>query len=277
MEINKHIFFGKDKAPELVEYLQQNGIPYKDTNGLIIFDILQSDQHWRTVCGIVENRKISYLSETLFSKQELSDASWLTVRSQWRNGYPQPESNFAYQRITYSTDHYCNECGSGLQQVDSFRMKSAPKWGNKHFMMLNWVYDELFLDDAAKNMLIENGFTGFHFSNVHSKNGKSVLSGVHQLVIDSKSNPGFIEGNPDVRNIVMCPVCGIQKYHPSGIGMHSFRKDALLDMPDICKTYEVFGWRKSSDHLILVRQNVYRSIMDNRLDRGLVFSPVELI
>lgn len=277
MEINKHIFFGKDKAPELVEYLQQNNIPYENTNGLLTLDILQSNPHWQTIYSIVEDKKISCLSETSFSKKELSDASWLRVRSQWRNGYPQPEGNFGYQRITYSEDQYCNECGSGLRQVDAFRLKTLPKWGNRHFMMLNWVFDELFVNDTAKNTLIENGFTGFQFSSVHNKNGKSVLPGVHQLLIEFLSDPGFIEGQPDVRNVVICPICGTPKYHPSGIGMHSFRKDALLNMPDICKTSEIFGWGKSASRLILVRQSVYRSIIDNHLDRGLVFAPIDLV
>lgn len=277
MKINKHIFFNELIAPELVEYLCKNNIPYSSANRLVVFDILQSNPHWQDISSIVTEKRISCLSETSFSKKELSEASWLSVRSQWRNGYPQPESNFGYQRITYSEDMYCNECGNGLRQVDAFRMKTSPKWGNRHFMMLNWVFDELFIDDKAKEVLIENGFSGIQFTSVYDKQGKSVLPGVHQLHIETLSDYGLVEGQDNVSNVVACTVCGITKYHPSGIGMHSFYKNTLANMPDVCKTSEIFGWGKSASRLILIRQSVYNSIIENHLDRGLVFAPINLV
>ena len=276
MEINRHIFFDKKKAPELAAYLLESNIPHKDLNGLITFDILQSAPQWPTVCSIIEKRQISFLSETIFTKKELSNAEWLTVRSQWRNGYPQPEGNFGYQRITYCDDQHCAACGSGLWQMDSFRIKATPKWGNRHFMMLNWVFDELFVDDVAKGVLTDAGFSGFRFMEVKNKNGTAVLSGINQLIVENLSVPGVVTGRPDVREIAVCPVCRIPKYHPSGIGMHAFKKEALNSMPDICKTAEIFDWGKSASRRILIRQNVYRAIMENHLDRGLVFAPVEL-
>ena len=276
MVINKHIFFDQAKTPELADYLQQNNILHKNLNGLITFDIIHSDPHWPVINVIIERNHISCISETSFSKKELSSAEWLTVRSQWRNGYPQPEGNFGYQRITYCDDQYCAACGSGLRQVDSFRMKATPKWGSRHFMMLNWVFDELFMDDDAKGVLTDAGFSGIRFMEVKNKNGSAVLPGVNQLIIETRSFPGFVTGRPDVRNIAVCRVCGIPKYHPSGIGMHAFRKEALNDMPDICKTAEIFDWGKSASRRILIRQNVYRAIMENHLERGLVFAPIDL-
>lgn len=276
MEISRHIFFDKKKAPELATYLLENNILHMNQNGLITFDILQSAPQWPTVNRIVENRQISYFSETIFTKKELSGAEWLTVRSQWRNGYPQPEGNFGYKSITYCDDQYCAACGSGLRQIDSFRIKATPKWGSRHFMMLNWVFDELFVDDAAKNMLTDAAFSGIRFMEVKNKNGSAALPGVNQLVIETLSFPGFVTGRPDVRNIAVCPVCGIPKYHPSGIGMHAFRKESLNAMPDICKTAEIFDWGKSASKRILIRQNIYRAITENHLDRGLVFAPIVL-
>lgn len=48
-------------------------------------------------------------------------------------------------------------------------------------------------------------------------------------------------------------------------------------MPDICRTHEDWGWGKGADRLILISQRMYRTIVDNRLDRSLVFEPIQLI
>lgn len=277
MEINKHICFSKDRVPELVDYLQKNSVNFDNTNGLVTFDVLQSSVHWNTVQSYVQNHHLTCLSETSFSNKELENAEWLCVRSKWKCGYPVPESGFGYQGITYSNEHYCAACGGGLTQADSFRLRGVPKWGKRHFMMLNWVDDELFVDDIAKDVLESMKFTGLEFAYVKNKNGTALLSGVYQLVISSQSNQGFVHGEDSVQNVIVCPSCGRVKYHPSGIGMYSFMYESLKDMTDICKTAEFFGWGKSTHQLILVRQSVYRTIADNHLDRGLVFSPINLV
>lgn len=277
MVISKHICFSKERAPELVDYLRQNSIFFENTNGLITLDILQSSSHWHSVQSYVQHYHLTCLSETSFSKKELANADWLYIRSKWRCGYPQPESGFGYQSITYNNEYYCATCGGGLLQVGDFRLKGTPKWGNRHFMMLNWVEDEVFVDDIAKDVLQSANFSGFVFAPVGNKNGTSLLPGVHQLTISAQSNLGFIAGEESVQNVITCPSCGQIKYHPSGIGMYSFAQKAFDGMPDICKTTELFGWGKSAHKLILIRQSVYRAIVDNHLDRGLVFSPLNLV
>ena len=47
--------------------------------------------------------------------------------------------------------------------------------------------------------------------------------------------------------------------------------------PDIVKTGEVFGDGHYIARIILINQKVYRAIVDNHLERGLVFEPIELL
>lgn len=277
MKINKHIPFRIDEHPQLVDYLSRNGLAFCRGDIISSLDIYESDPHWPDIAAYVQSRKMLCLSETTFSKKELSSAQWLTVRSKWRNGYPQPEGAFGYQSITYSDGNYCNECGAGLIQTEAFRMKAAPKWGNRHFMMLNWVEDELFADEVAKSVLQGCGITGVSFREVKNKTGTEILPGVEQLIVPYILRPGIVAQRRSIDKIFQCTSCGIPKYHPTGIGMHAFKREIFENAPDVVKTGEVFGWGHSAPRLIIVSQKVYRAIIENHLDRGLVFSPLELV
>lgn len=277
MEIKKHICFRSKQDLELTDFLIQNNIPFQEGEIISSLDIFESSPYWPFIAEYLIKRKLICLSETVFTKNELSKAEWLTVRSQWRCGYPQPEGAFAYETITYTRRDHCNECGSGLVQVNAFRIKKPPKWGKRHFMMLNWVEDEIFVSDIAKNVLLCESVTGISFREVEDKKGAEIYTDVSQLVVSSVLSEGVIEERRSVDEAPICPHCGIKKYHPTGIGMLAFHKGIFENAPDIVKSGEIFGWGHGASRVILVRQNVYQLIIANHLECGLVFEPIELI
>ncbi len=277
MEINKHICFGNSKESPLLDFLQKNNIPYEDVGSFYVFDIFESSPHWPEIEKIVTDFGIFYNSDTRFTKKELAAAQWLKVRSIWHNGYPQPVGAFEYRRITYTEENYCPECGRGLRQVAPFRLSAAPKWGRRHIFSLNWVPEELFVDDIARNILEASDHTGFHFDCVHNKNGKIIYPEVHQLRIEKSAKSGIVEGERNLREVLICPYCGGKRYHCNGIGMDTYRKEAFDGMPDICWSAEYFGWGKGSDRHILINQSFYQTLIQNHLDRSLEFQPLNLI
>ena len=276
MEINKHICFRSEQATELVLYLMENGFINK-IQDTIALDIFESNMHWPYIQAIVNNKSLFCLSETLFTKKELADAQWLAVRSKWNCGYPQPEDGFKYESITYSNKNFCFECGAGLHQVEDFRMKKTPNWGKRHFMMLNWVSDELFLDDVAKAILIGSDISGIQFRNVKNKNGTEFLQNINQLIVPTVLPAGIITDRRSIDEVNECPNCGVKKYHPTGIGMYAFKRSIFDGAPDVVKTAECFGWGGSAPRLVLISQKMYRIITQNCLDSALVFTPLELV
>lgn len=279
MRISRHICFRVRLHPAMALYVLRSDIAFEqvDDTDFIVFDIFEDDPHWPSIQALLEADGDHAIATTIFTKQELKDAEWLTIRSKWHNGYPQPESAFDYREITYDASQFCRECGAGLVQRDSFRLTKAPKWGTRHFFSLNWVFDELFVDDAARNILDSSGLTGFHFLPAKNKRGTEELPGVHQLAIEALTQPGVVTGGRDINKIHTCAVCGRTKYQPTGIGMHVFRREALDGMPDICRTHEDWGSGHGADRLILISQRMYRLIVDNHLDRSLVFEPIQLV
>lgn len=275
MQINKHFSFHPKRAPELYQYLKENSIQFKEGEIICSADMLDSNIHWTAISALISKYGITCFSKTIFSQQELSEAQWLSVRSQWRNGYPQPESKMAYKGITYSRDAYCDKCGSGLYQTNMFRFKQPVKWGRRNFMFLNWVEDELFIRDIARATL--EVFSGVSFEPVLNKSGQQILEGVSQMKISSILERGLIEELSPIRETSHCEHCGNTKYVTTGIGSLAYPSSIFASSPDIVKSAELFGSGALAFRLIFVRQSVYQAIVANKLDRDLVFEPLKLI
>jgi len=279
VRVSRHVCFRVRLHPAMAQHVLRSDIAFEqvDDSDFIVFDIFEDDPHWPSIQALLEADGDHAIPTTVFTKQELKEAEWLRVRSKWHNGYPQPESAFGYRELTYDPTHYCRECGAGLVQKDSFRLTKAPKWGTRHFFSLNWVFDELFVDDTARSILESSGLTGFRFLPAKNKRGTEELPGVHQLFVETETKPGVVTGGRDIDEVYTCAACGRTKCHPTGIGMHVFRWEALDGMPDICRTHEDWGWGKGADWLLLISQRMYRLIVDNHLERCLVFAPIQLI
>lgn len=276
MKIKKRIVFDRESDPHLVNFLLKNGVPFEAGDPTVL-EINDDHPAWPEIEAYVTQNDLLCLSETSFTKMELANADWLRIRSQWRFGYPQPEDDFNYENITYTRRDYCPICSSGLVQTNPFRIKKAPKWGARHFAELNWVGDELFVDDTAKEILTLEGITGISFLEVVNKKGVEAFSNIHQIQVGGILDLGLQANRASVREMALCPECGIPKFLLSGIGMLSFRKEVFDNQPDFVKSGEIFGSGHYASRIILVRQKVYQTIVKNGLDRGLVFEPVELV
>ena len=215
------------------------------------------------------------LVSTCSSKEELFKAEWLTMRSKWHYDYPQPEDH--YTEMTYSEENACSNCGMGLVQKDSFRLKRTPKWGRRNFCMTNWVYDELFASPKAKELLELSDLNGFTFLNVLNKSGREVLADIYQMQIPYIMPEGIETSSNCIEKVSNCPACGRKKFLSNERGQFIFKKEALLDAPDFGKSAEQFGSGLTASRLILISHDAYKFIIENKLDSSLVFEPVQLI
>lgn len=276
MDINRHISVGLEENPKLFSYMDSNEVPYEDVYGTGVFDILESNPHWEKIASLLQTCKPLCICNTIYTQEELDKAQWLIMRSVWHFGYPQPEDGEGYEAITYSADNFCTACCSGLVQKDAFRMRKVPKWGKRHFMMLNWIGDEIFVDDIAKALLSRSGLTGFCIRDVYDKKGVEPLAGISQIYIQNFLPYGLMTNTRSIRKITQCTRCGITKCLPSGMGSLSFKKEIFENAPDIVKSNEKFGAEHSSYNKIIVSQRFYRFIMENRLGGALEFAPIDL-
>ena len=213
------------------------------------------------------------------TKEELAQAQRMRIRSIWRTGYPQPMDGFNYETITYTREHYCEKCGIGLEQINSFRIKKVPSWGRRHFFSLFWVSDELFVSEAVKKAFQEDGITGVSYMPVKDGKGKTDLEGIFQLKIINTLNEGLIDNPYNLRSRTVCDKCGRSKSRTNEGMRVQFNRSIFDNAPDIVKTGDYFGveGNKSPSQEIIISQRTYQTIIRNNLDRNLMFYPIELV
>lgn len=277
MDINHHIAFRVEDKPLTYVYAVLNGILTKsvDPKSICSFDILESDPRWSHISALVKAEDVYCYSDIVFTKEEIQEAPWLTIRAMWEFGYPQPESKEGYMGVAYSSI-YCRECSGGYTQTDPFHVKKAPKWGRRSIAMLYWVGDELFVNDRVKQAFQKEGLTGIEFWPVKNKSGSETLEGVHQLMFTTMLEKGVVM-NQGIRETSVCPLCGLEKYLPSSRNMLSYRKEVFENAPDFVKSSEIFGSGHYSAHKLFVNQRVYQVLKKHSLLQGLVFEPVDLV
>lgn len=281
MDVWNYKGFSKILDSELWEYIQKNNVPvkHKEDDHIASIELYSSDPHWATIEAILKRTGNTWLSDTVFSKEELQCAQWLRIRTVWRTGYPQPMDGFKYKTITYNRDNYCEDCGIGLKQVDAFRIKKVPTWGRRHFFSLFWVEDELFVSAIAKKAFEADGITGVSFTPVKDRTGKKALDDIFQLQILNVLDEGLINSPRNLRSSSLCSKCGRRKSMCNEGIMVQFERHLFSDAPDIVKTGDYFGvaGNKSPAQEIIISQKVYQTIVKNQLDRNLMFYPIELV
>lgn len=261
--------------PMTAQYVLNNDISCKYGEILSAVDISENDPHWAELSRLLKLENNTYTSETKFSKEDLFEAEWLTMRSKWHYDYPQPEE--CYTELTYSEENACSKCGMGLVQQDSFRFKRTPKWGRRNFCMTNWVYDEFFVSPKAKELLESSDLKGFSFLNVLNKSGKEALADIYQMQIPYILPESIETSSNCIEKVSNCPVCGKRKLLGNGRGQFEFKKEIFLNALDFVKSAEQFGSGLIASRLILVSHDAYKFIVENKLDSSLVFEPIQLI
>ena len=273
MDVWNYKGFSKILDSELWEYIQKNNVPvkHKEDDHIASIELYSSNPHWTAIEAILKRTGKSWLSDTIFTKEELQSAPWLRVRTTWRTGYPQPMDAYEYETITYSRNNYCTECGIGLEQIDAFRIKKVPSWGRRHFFSLFWVEDELFVSETVKKAFKDNGITGVSFVPVKDRTGNNELEGIFQFQILNILDEGLIDDPRNLRSSVLCSKCGRRKSMSNEGIMVQFKHHVFRDVPDVVKTGDYFGvaGNKSPAREIIINQKTYQTIVKNQLEKML--------
>lgn len=137
MKVVHHVtLFG----PLVLDELRQLGFDEKT------IDVEESDPRWPKILALLAEHDGIDLPRTYFTEDELAAADWLTMLPDWHHGYPQPEDdNSGRPADTFDQSSQCATCGIGVRQTGPYRMKTEPKWGRRHILQLNWVFDEFFV------------------------------------------------------------------------------------------------------------------------------------
>ena len=238
----------------------------------VSFDVDEADSRWPEVANLIREKLAADVFDTRFTKEEVSQAEWVRLIPRSKQGYPQPEEDMAWSRITYESE--CSHCGVGYRQQAPFYLASEPRLGKHDFVSLFWTYS-IFCTPKVVETLQAHGLQGCEVwkAIIHDTGQPSQV--ISQLVFPTVAGPGLVKD--DKQEPEKCWRCGITKYafHLRGY-MHLERK-ALRPDVDFQLTHEWFGsGTRSGYREILVSNRVARLILEQGW-RGVVLKPVEVV
>ena len=269
----KHRYGYNSSETQITKFLDIQGIKYDQTGGIITFEIYNDHENCNYIIKFMEAHSVSEnLSEAQYTKDEINAAQWLSVRSTWRNGYPQPQDDMGYRFSTYDSTNYCEKCRFGLIQKENFMLKKEPNWGTRDFLMINWIQDELFISKNAEKFFRTGDLTGFDIYDVFTKS-RSIMEGIKQLYVRNYLDFGLMPET--IKEKFHCSKCNHTIYIAKPVIYYDRKVFKSINL-DIIKTQEKFGQLTCSS-IIFVTHKFFKAIIEAKLDRGLVFEPVQLV
>ncbi|GIV18936.1 MAG: hypothetical protein KatS3mg023_0687 [Armatimonadota bacterium] len=196
-----------------------------------------------------------------FDPEELDSAQYLNL-NMIEHGYPQPEDDFAYIKITYDLSDYCEECGIGRKQKAPFRLAGEPRCRAEIFTVL-WEHDPVFVRPRVWEAVFAP--RGFRCLPVLNRRGQELQS-VVQVVIEE-------EVGLDTTGLYgrQCWECGRLKFMLRPEREERFvryKLPVLVEKPvsGLAYTREWFGWGHGAHKLVVVSQEIYRALKEAKVD-----------
>lgn len=231
------------------------------------FDIDESHPSWREVENLAVTWGSSDFVRTEFNRGELIEARYLAMGANWHHGYPQPENDFRYLEKTYGPECGCMTCEVGKRQHAPFRMKREPKWGGRHILQLNWVFDEFFVFPQVW----QDVFKPFGIACLpvlDSKSGRHLKTVVQLVISEVADSPLALDEKYPSET---CRSCGQRKYVPI---THGFFPAFLNGQsPPVVRSQEYFGNGGSAWRAIIVSAAMYQAMSEHMIS-GTTFTPM---
>lgn len=274
MRIKYYLTFN-DSNRDVKNFIEKLGIHCNGSYGTYSFNIYHDDENFIKLEPYIKTEKIMCIPANAkyeYSKDEINKAEWFCIRSTHHWSYPQPEDE--YTEITYDNSNYCIDCGQGLIQKDFFRIKKEPQWGRRNFLHLNWVYDELFINDRIIGDFIYQQFTGIELLDVIHVKKNEALHTVKQVKINNILNNGMIIENP--QEIIKCKTCGREKYILGLTSIYKYKKEVFNTFKfDFGKSYEIFGGGLIASRKNIVSKRVINYILNSGYNE-IEYIPIQL-
>jgi len=262
MKISHRVTLTADAS--IQDRLRRLGIDVEQ--GFVTFEIAESNVSWAELEPMLSAWQAVDVVTTKFTAAELKNATYLRLAPSWQHGYPQPDDDFGYLAASYDLTAYCAECGVEKRRVAPLRMKGEPKWGKKHILQLNWIFDEFFvLPDVW-----ESTFKPFGVGCVpvlDHRTGKELQTVVQ---LDITTTAASTLQVPEDHPCEPCPRCGRRKYLPTSKG--AFPTLAETPTDHILKTKEYFGSGASAWKAVIVSSSLFQQITERKL-KGVGFIP----
>lgn len=277
---HRYTFYYENENDEIVKFLKSNDILFNVSKGipLVTIEMFEHNPLWSDLNEIMKRNNVDSLIYKSFTNKELEQSEWFNLWAKKHILYPQPEDDFGYESITYENKNYCDLCGSGLIQKDDFQLLHSPNWGNKNFLMLNWVHDEIFISNNVNESITNTNLQGFTIEKVKHYKTKQYFYDVFQIKITDTLDNGMIFDKNDVIIENHCSKCGSIKRIVSGKYLIKYNHGVFINKAnDIYKSYEAFGEGKEHFKSIIISKQMYLFLKNKNYLSDFDVEPIVLI
>jgi len=277
--LHRFCIFNNKVDKEMIKFLNKHNIKMDYTKDFNVFEPFEDSDNFYEIKNFLASYKIYNHSANvrlIYTKEEIEAAEWLTISLSWYNGYAQPQDGWGYIHTTYDSSKMCDKCYAGLVQKDSFALKKPPKWGQRNFFYVYGAY-EIFISNRVKSVFMDNNVTDVEYYDVikYSK-ARNIIDDTKQIYVKTYLQPGLKDES--IYEVFTCVKCGAVKYDIKKNYFYYDKKVFDGITADIVKTSESYGVEGSKGtNLIFVSQRLRKILIDNKLDKGVYFAPIQLV
>ena len=224
-----------------------------------------------------ESRMILY--SAIYSEKERLSAEWLEIAS-------------SFMRVQEFSESYRGECFK-LEHTDGFKeyyhsifegpfVASGIKWRQKFFASTETDQELLFCSEDAKNILTQNNIVGIEYDPVFKKSGEQ-REDIYRIGSKHIIPEEAIVGLENTINL-NCPVCGMKMITLEECSRYGIKGGILDKNIDFYNTMPMIAHSIASgirdlrgDVKTIISQRLYRIIKENKMDRALIFTPLETV
>jgi hypothetical protein len=279
MRVRSRISFTapEDRAREL---LSKYGLRSENKDNSVVH-VFVDDRNYKAFMSelVQEDYHPIEFKEPVFTKKEMESAEYFEVVlvAQW--GYPQPEDDFGYEKLSFDRSTTCPLCGEGATQTKPYHISGHPKFGRNEITALFWTYD-LLITQRLKDLIEDSNLTGAEFwplLEYPDQGHTERIVGAYELYIGNELPPAAPSTEfPIVKRLPRgkkpCTCGRLGRNLP--IQFHYKRKD-LAEAKDFNKTHEWVGGGLGTTRAVIVGRNVYELFIQNKI-RGIKFSAVAI-
>jgi hypothetical protein len=251
-----HIYFGE------VTLSRQITLRYYDIivdRGFNKIEIIENEKYC-LLKPFFDKWDFSYHAFSKFDNTELNNAKLLQCYPNWQSLYPESADDDGYKELTYNTNNYCKEFGTGLVQKAPFRIKQEPKWGNKKSFLLHWIFDEIFVHNETYEKIFKP--IGIAKWPVLLFKKDIIVESTVQLIIPE------IDVNLNLKNYPkeISQTCNVEKYDLINHGFFPNFSHTVPDKFQIFKSKEYFSGGSEARKMIFVTQNLRKIFINEKID-----------
>jgi hypothetical protein len=276
MKINHRVSLSPGRDKETLKELMQLGVPMQESAGirsvlLYFFDISEDDPVWPKISDLLRGNNIPYISWMEFTDDEISSSEWVWVTSGNVLGYPMPDMDGGWRKLSFDCRAKCTECGIGMVQKAPIHLVGEPDLREDDFMTIEWTYDLFARVDVIEDMM-RNCIQGFENLPATEHSSGASLKTIRQIRVKNVL-PACLITDELIR---IDAKCGHMKYQGPKRSILRFSRDGFSHELDFVKTYEWFGSGHAATQLILASRRFVRLYLDHKW-KGLTFQPIILV